>query len=81
MKDGENAVLESLCFLAASNELFHCFFKAFGGHIHMSYFGATGTPVLDFFWRLLWVSKPKFVLPYSQMQCIFPKIHLWCYTC
>ena len=25
----------------------------------MSYFGATGTPVLDFWWRLLWVSKPE----------------------
>ena len=25
----------------------------------MSYFGATGTPVLDFWWRLLWVLKPE----------------------
>ena len=25
----------------------------------MSFFGATGTPVLDFWWRLLWVSKPE----------------------
>ena len=23
-------------------------FNAFGGHLHMSYFGATSTPVLDF---------------------------------
>ena len=38
----------------------------FVGHIHMSYFGATGTPVLDFWWRLLWVSKPEWVLPYSH---------------
>ena len=30
----------------------------------MSFFGATGTPVLDFWWRLLWVSKPEWVLPY-----------------
>ena len=36
----------------------------FVGHIDMSYFGATGTPVLDFWWRLLWVSKPEWVLPY-----------------
>ena len=34
------------------------------GHIHMSYFGATGTPALDFWWCLLWVSKPKWVLSY-----------------
>ena len=25
----------------------------------MSNFGATGTPVLDFWWLLLWVSKPE----------------------
>ena len=31
----------------------------------MSFFGATGTPVLDFWWRLLWGSKPEWVLPYS----------------
>ena len=30
----------------------------------MSFFGATGAPVLDFWWRLLWVSKPGWVLPY-----------------
>ena len=27
--------------------------KAFVGHIHMSYFRATFTPVMDFWWRLL----------------------------
>ena len=27
---------------------FFFFFNIFGGHIHMSYFGATDTPVLDF---------------------------------
>ena len=26
---------------------------------HMSIFGATYTPVSDFWWRLLWVSKPE----------------------
>ena len=31
----------------------------------MSFYGATGTPVLDSGWRLLWVSKPEWVLPYS----------------
>ena len=25
----------------------------------MSFFGATGTPVLDFWWRLLWVFKAR----------------------
>ena len=38
------------------------------GHIDMSFFGATGTPVLDFWWRLLWVSKPEWVLPYSHCR-------------
>ena len=31
----------------------------------MSYFGATGTPVLDFLWRLFWVSKP----PHCGGEC------------
>ena len=34
-------------------------------HIDMSHFGATGTPVFDFLWRHLWVSKPKWILVYS----------------
>ena len=29
--------------------------------------GATDTPILDFWWRLLWVSKPEWVLPYSSL--------------
>ena len=40
----------------------------FVGDIHMSYFGATGTPVLDFWWRFLWVLKPEWVLPYSHCE-------------
>ena len=32
----------------------------------MSICGATDTPVLDFWWCLLWVSKPEWVLPYSN---------------
>ena len=44
--------------------LFFLFFKVFLGG-HMSFFGATGTPVLDFWWCLLWGSKPEWVLPYS----------------
>ena len=42
------------------------FLFKFGGHIHIFYFGATGTPALDFWWRLLWVSKPLWLLSYSQ---------------
>ena len=30
----------------------------------MSFWGATGTPVLDFWWHLPWVSKPEWILPY-----------------
>ena len=33
------------------------FLKFFCGHV--SFFGATSTPVLGFWWRLLWVSKPE----------------------
>ena len=32
---------------------------------HVSYFEVTGTPVLDFCWHLLWISKPEWVLPYT----------------
>ena len=42
---------------------FFVFYKVFGGH--MSFFGATDTPVFDFWWRLFWGSKPEWVLPYS----------------
>ena len=49
----------------------------------MSYFGATVTPVLDFWWCLIRFSKSEWVLPYlllwRQMLCTFPEIHLWCY--
>ena len=34
---------------------FFFFFKIFVGHMPIC--GATDTPVLDFWWRLLWVSK------------------------
>ena len=37
--------------------------NVFGGHIHMSYFGGIETPVLEFWWRLLLVSKPEWILP------------------
>ena len=39
------------------------FFKSFW-LTHMSFFGDTGTPVLDFWWRVLWGSKPEWALPY-----------------
>ena len=48
-------------------------------------------PLIPLFWtsggRLLWVSRPEWVLPYSSlveayMLCYtFPEIHLWCDTC
>ena len=49
--------------------------------------GATDTPILDFWWHLLWVSKPEWVLPYLSLaeayvlHYTFPEIHLWCDTC
>ena len=50
--------------------MYICCFKGAGfffkfWQTHASYFGAIGTPVLDFWWCLLWVSKPEWVLPYS----------------
>ena len=44
------------------------FFKMFLADTHMSYFVATGTPILKFWWCLLWVSRPEWVLPYSLLQ-------------
>ena len=39
----------------------------------MSIFGATGTPVLDFWWRLLWVSKPEWAALFAlrRRTCCF----------
>ena len=31
-------------------------------------FGTTNTPVLDFSWHLLWVSKPEWVQPYLDFR-------------
>ena len=42
---------------------------------------------VDFWWHLLWVSKPEWVLPYLSLagayvlHYTFPEIHLWCDTC
>ena len=41
-----------------------CVFGRFAGHT-CPFWGATGTPVLDFWWHFLWVLKPEWVLPYS----------------
>ena len=44
---------------------FFIFKKIFVGH--MSICAASDTPVLDFWWRLLWVSNPGWALPYSHL--------------
>ena len=36
------------------------------------FLGATGTPGLDFWWHLLWVSKPEWVLSFS----LFAKVNV-----
>ena len=41
----------------------------------MSICGATDTPVLDFWRCLLWVSKPEWVLPYSNFVKVYVIIH------
>ena len=51
------------------------------------FFGATDTPILDFWWHLLWVSETEWILTYSSLAEVyvlcytFPEIHLWCDTC
>ena len=42
--------------------------------------GATNTPVLDFWWRLPWVSKPGWI-PCMLSHLCAPHIHLQCDTC
>ena len=45
-----------------------------------SFCGAIETPVLDFCWRLPWVSKPGWIP--CMLSCLCdPQIHLWCDTC
>ena len=45
--------------------------------------GATDNPVLDFWWCLLWDSKPEWAALFTlgYMHNTFPEIHLWCDTC
>ena len=50
---------------------FCCFFKVFVGHIHMSFLGATGTPVSDFWWHLLWVSKPEWAALFTEANVMY----------
>ena len=66
----ETPMTESITVMMTDNEvpspkikIPQCIFfkKVFGWH--MSFLTATGTRVLDFWWCLLWVSKPKWVLP------------------
>ena len=57
--------------------------KIFGGH--MSFYGATDTPILDFSWCLLLVWKPRVCSLIHTWQrhmwCMFHDIYLWCDTC
>ena len=39
--------------------------------------GATDTPILDFWWRLFWVSKPEWVLPYSSLAEAYLKLNIF----
>ena len=58
------------------------FFYNFWGY--QSFLCPTDTPVLDFWWRLLWVSKPwRIPLLTCFVVCVqlIPQIHLWCDTC
>ena len=76
-------VLPCLLFCRAQRDNLHLFLKV-GGHI--PFYGATDTPVLDFWWHFLWVSKPEWASLFALGGGIhtwhtFPEIHLWCDTC
>ena len=43
--------------------------------------GGTDTPVLNFRWRLAWVSKSGWITFYVLSCLCDPQIHLWCKTC
>ena len=44
------------------------------------FYGATATPVLKFWWRLPWVSKPGW-FPCMLSRLCDPQIQVWCQTC
>ena len=75
--------------LVYHNRVFVVFFFFFLKFLEdMSPFcGATDTPVSDFWWCLLLVSKPEWVLSYSSLveayvlRYTLSEIHLWCDTC
>ena len=61
------------------------FFIAFlADTFHMSYIGATGSPVFGFLVMSPLGFKARVVFAlfalWGFMWCIFPEIHLWCYT-
>ena len=60
--------------------IINLFFLNFVGH--MSIFGATDTPVSDFWWLFIWVSKPEWAALFAFGRDICdicsPEIHLWC---
>ena len=65
------------------NRTISFFLRKIGGY--MSFCGATDTPVLDFWWHLLWVSKPEwaalFTLGGGMCDVYSPVINLWYDTC
>ena len=78
LKRNFNYFEEELCFHV---NIFYVFLKKIGGH--KSYLWATNMPDLDFWWSLLWVSKPEWAALFVLGRGIcylFPEIHLWCNT-
>ena len=60
------------------------FLTKLASRIFLSICGATDAPVLDFWEKLLWISKPEwaplFTFWQRQMWYTVPEIHLWCNT-
>ena len=48
--------------------------------LFFNFWGATDASVLNFWWLLFWVSKPRWIP--CMLSCLCdPQIHLWCNTC
>ena len=70
-------IFRQICIIGYSTIYFFSVLKKLSGHI--SFYGTTNTPVLDFWWHILW-----HLLTHTSQRCIwsvYPEIHLCCNTC
>ena len=81
LQQSETSDKYSIFLFQGTRQILKLFFlkkEVFGRHMHMPYFGTTGTC-----FGFLVISPLDFkarVILWRQMYCPFPEIHLWCYT-